>query len=126
MAYRSHLGRARGLGSAKAGTGHWWHQRVTAIANIPLVLWVAWSLIHLNVADYAAVLGWVSFPFNTLVLLFLIGNAFYHGGLGIRVVIEDYVHHEGAKIAALLTIKFILIFAAGTGIFAVLSIYFKS
>ncbi|MCP5362173.1 MAG: succinate dehydrogenase, hydrophobic membrane anchor protein [Hyphomicrobiales bacterium] len=124
MSYRSPLGRARGLGAAKTGVAHWWHQRVTAIANIVLVLWLIWSFSRLDFTDYDAIYDWMSFPFNALMLIFLIGNVFYHGYLGIKVVIEDYSHCECGKMTAILVALYGLTLTAGVGIFSVLTVYF--
>jgi succinate dehydrogenase / fumarate reductase membrane anchor subunit len=104
--FRSDLGRARGLGSAKEGVGHWWMQRLTAIALVPLALWFVASLIaHVGV-DHAAASAWLGSPAVFGVMALLIAAMFYHAALGLQVIIEDYVHREGLKIAALLLMKF--------------------
>ena len=89
---RSPLGRALGLGSAKGGTDHWWAQRVTAVALIPLIGWAVFSLLMLGRLDHDALVQWIDRPINTIALLLLLGTLFYHSELGIQVVIEDYVH----------------------------------
>jgi succinate dehydrogenase / fumarate reductase, membrane anchor subunit len=124
MSMQSPLGRARGLGSAKNGTHHWWMQRVTAVALIPLCLWFAIAMIKMTGASHGDAIAWVQAPFNAIMLLLLIGATFYHMQLGLQVVIEDYVHGEGAKIVLLMAQKlasFALAVAAG---FAVLKIAF--
>lgn len=122
MSYRSPLGRARGLGSAKQGTHHFWIQRVTAVALIPLVLWFVYSIAQLPSGDYEAVRWWVHAPSVAVALVLFISCVLYHSLLGVQVVIEDYVAGEGAKIVALLLSKFAHVIAAVAGIFAVLKI----
>lgn len=122
MSYRSPLGHARGLGSAKTGTHHFWVQRVTAIALIPLTLWFVFSLARLPAADFDAVSWWVAAPSVAVALVLFIACALYHSMLGVQVVIEDYIASEGCKIAALLLSKFAHAVAAVAGIFAVLKI----
>jgi succinate dehydrogenase / fumarate reductase membrane anchor subunit len=121
---RSPLGRAVGLGSAKEGVEHWWMQRLTAIALVPLALWFVASVIALAGADHVAVIEWLSGPLAAILMLLLIGATFYHAALGLQVVIEDYVHGEGAKFAALVLNKLICFALAVAGIFAVLKIAF--
>jgi succinate dehydrogenase / fumarate reductase membrane anchor subunit len=122
MSLRSPLGHARGLGSAKDGTHHFWVQRVTAVALIPLVLWFAFSVARLHAMDYAAVKWWVSYPPIAITLVLFIGTAAYHSMLGVQVVVEDYVGGEGKKIATLLLSKFLHFAVAAAAIFAVLKI----
>lgn len=105
MQMRTMLGRVRGLGSAKEGVEHWWAQRLTAIAMIPLALWFVASVISLAGADHAAVAAWLGSPFSGTLMILLLGATFYHAALGLQVVIEDYVHQEAVKIAILLAVK---------------------
>lgn len=126
MNYRTPVKQARGLGSARSGVGHWWMQRVTAIALVPLGIWFAASFIALLSADYTTVTAWLSLPLNAVLTSLLLGVMFYHSWLGIQVVIEDYVHAEGLKIASLLVIKFIHVLVAAYGVFVVLRIAFGS
>ncbi len=102
MSLRSPIARARGLGSAKEGTGHWWHQRVSAVALLALVVWFVVSLLMLTGADWATASGWLSNKVNAGLMLLLIVFLFYHLKLGLQVVIEDYVHGEAMKIVSLL------------------------
>nr|WP_321983757.1 succinate dehydrogenase, hydrophobic membrane anchor protein [uncultured Lichenicoccus sp.] len=88
---RSQLGRARGLGSAKSGVEHWWVERVTAIALVPLTIWFVVSVLTLLHADQAAVVHWASRPVNTVLLLATVIMTFHHMQLGLQVVIDDYV-----------------------------------
>lgn len=122
---RSSLGRARGLGAAKDGVAHWWAQRVTAVALVPLALWLAYSLARLSFADHAAVSAWIAQPWVAVALVLTLFTTFYHAKLGLQVVIEDYVHGGFAKHAMLLLSTF-AIFVLGAGsIFAVLKIAFQ-
>ncbi len=102
---RSMLGRARGLGAAKSGTHHWWTQRVTAIALIPLSLWFVISIFMLIGAPRAAVAAWAAGPITATLLLATIAALFQHMFLGVQVVIEDYVHAERPRMAWLLLAK---------------------
>ena len=106
MSLRTPLGRVRGLGSAREGTAHWWAQRLTAIALVPLVLWFAVSLIVLTGADREAVTAWLGNPAAAVLMLLLILAGFHHAQLGMQVVIEDYVHSEWLKLTLLIAVKF--------------------
>lgn len=122
MSLRSPLGRARGLGSAKDGVHHFWVQRLSALALIPLTLWFVFSIARLSSGSYDAVLWWVSAPSVAVVLVLFLVAMFYHSMLGVQVVIEDYVGHEGWKLALLIGSKFGLTLAAVAAIFAVLKV----
>jgi succinate dehydrogenase / fumarate reductase, membrane anchor subunit len=102
---RTPLARARGLGSARYGVHHWWAQRLTAIALIPLVVWFAISLVMMSGADYGAVRAWIGSPMVMVLLILTIAVGLHHGQLGLQVVIEDYVPQEGIKFAAVLAVK---------------------
>lgn len=119
---RSGLGRVRGLGSAKEGVNHWWAQRVTAIALVPLTLWFVASVILLAGADHATVSAWIARPVNTVLLLALLVSTFWHAALGLQVVIEDYIHSEGAKLVVLLGVKALLALVGLAGVVAVLRV----
>ena len=122
MAMRSPLGRVRGLGSAKEGVGHWAAQRLTAIALVPLSFWFIYSSFGLIGADYDAMVVWLGVHGNALLLVLLIPTLFYHAVLGVQVVIEDYVHHEGIKGTAVITVKFIAVVCAASSLLSVLRI----
>lgn len=122
MSLRSPLGRARGLGSAKQGVHHFWVQRVSAAALVPLSLWFVFSVARLHGADYAAVKHWVSAPSVAVALVLFLATLFYHSMLGVQVVIEDYVGHEGARLASLVLSKFVHAILAAASIFAVLKV----
>lgn len=122
MQMRTPLSRAKGLGSAKQGSHHWWLQRVTAIALIPLVLWFVFCVVGLVGAGYEEAVAWVASPFNTVLLIAFLWAMFYHLSLGLQVVIEDYVHQEMVKISALIIMKLAAALLGLAGAVAVLRI----
>jgi succinate dehydrogenase / fumarate reductase membrane anchor subunit len=124
MSFRTPIGRARGLGSAKDGTGHWWAQRLTALALVPLALWLVISVVGLIGAGREAVVDWLASPVAAGLMILLIGATFHHAQLGVQVVIEDYVHNEAVKLGAIVLVKFAAIVLALAGILAVLAIVF--
>jgi succinate dehydrogenase / fumarate reductase membrane anchor subunit len=122
MDYRSPLARVRGLGSAKAGTSHWWMQRVTAVALIPLSFWVIIFLdLSLN-APYQETVAWLASPFNTVCIVAWVLAVFYHAALGLQVVIEDYIAAEGVKIVAVWTVNLSFLLLALAALIAVFRI----
>ena len=124
MDLRSDLGRVRGLGSAKGGTSHWWAQRVTAVALVPLSAWFVFSIINLVGVDREGLKVWVNGPVSfVLMVLFLIA-LFYHMQLGLQVVIEDYVHNERNKVISLILNKLIAVFLVVLSITALMKIAF--
>jgi len=123
-ALRSPLGRVRGMGSAKSGTHHWWMQRVTSIALLPLTLWFVFSMISLAGASYLETLLWIAQPVNAVLMLVLIGLTFHHMAAGLQVVVEDYVRDEFKRIAFVLVIKAASLLMALASGFAVLRIAF--
>lgn len=106
---RSQLGRARGLGSAKSGAAHWWAQRLTAIALVPLTLWFICAALRLVGAPHQQVLAWMSHPVPVVLLIALVLATFYHLSLGLQMVIEDYVTNEPARLTTLLITKGVVI-----------------
>jgi len=102
---RSPLGRARGLGSARAGASHWWAQRLTSLALVPLTLWFICAAVRLTGASREDVAVWMSQPLVLVLMLALIVATFHHLQLGLQVVIEDYVHDGTQKLVALLVMK---------------------
>ena len=117
------LGRARGLGSARSGTVHWWHQRLTALALVPLTLWFAVSVIVIAEGDHAATLAWIRNPVAAGLLILMLGAGAYHLKLGLQVVIEDYVHRPGLKLAALIATTFATVALALASVMAVARIW---
>jgi succinate dehydrogenase / fumarate reductase membrane anchor subunit len=124
MKLRSDLSRVLGLGSARSGSHHWIHQRMTAIAIVPLALWFVTALLTHMRDDVVDLTNWIRSPFVTVLLVSLIGAMFYHAKLGLQVVIEDYVHAEVAKVALLIAMKLGCVFGALLGIVSVLKISF--
>lgn len=116
------LKKVRGLGSAKDGTHHFWMQRVTALALIPLVLWFGFSAASLPNASYEAVVAWLDSPFNATMLVFFLIAGFYHGALGMQVIVEDYIAEEWVRIAGIIVVQVLSFFLAALGVFAVLKI----
>jgi len=125
MSRRSALGRVRGLGTAKEGVDHWWGQRLSSLALIPLTLWFTGSIAVMTGAGYETVAAWIASPIVAGLLILLIVAVFYHTYLGVQVVIEDYVHHEGLKIAGLLAVKAGCILLALAGVLSVLILLFR-
>src|SRR3954469_23490078 len=117
---RSPVAKARGLGSAKEGVSHWWIQRLTAIALIPLGIWLVASLVCLAGADHAAIAQWLTAPFTLGALALTIITAFYHAMLGLQVVIEDYVHAKVVKLTLIILIQFAAFGVATAAIIALL------
>ena len=124
MSLRSPLGRVKGLGAAGEGTGHWWAQRLTSLALVPLTVWFVASLVVLAGADYQVMRDWLSSPVAAGLLILFLLTGVHHGQSGLQVVIEDYVHNEAAKIAALLGVKALAVVLGLTGTLAILSILF--
>lgn len=117
---RSPLGRAKGTGAAKEGVGHWWAQRITAVALVVLLLWFIASIVSLAGADRAAITAWLHAPLPAILMVLLLIAGFYHTALGIEVVVEDYVHSECIKIPVLVLTNLVCFALAVAGIFAVL------
>ncbi len=124
MSLRSPLSRVLGMGSAKDGTGHWWAQRVTAIALVPLTLWLVLSLLMLPGLGYDTVRAWASMPSTGFLASLLVAVMTYHSYLGTHVIVEDYVHSTGPKIIGLLLLRFAYVLSGGACIFAILRMAF--
>jgi len=122
MVMRTPLSKVRGLGTAKSGTEHFWLQRLTAVANIPLVLFFLASIVANMGADYEQVLNYMSKPWVAIGFLLLIISGVYHMYLGMQVIIEDYVHSEACKVASLMFNVFFSAVIALSSIFAILKI----
>ena len=124
MSFRTPLGRVRGLGSARDGTHHWWAQRVTAIALVPLTVWFVVSILMLAGADRSAVADWLASPVAAGLLVMTILAAFHHGQLGLQVVIEDYVHNEAWKIGLIVFVKLAALLFGGVAVVSALKLAF--
>jgi succinate dehydrogenase / fumarate reductase membrane anchor subunit len=118
---RSPVGRAIGLGSAKEGVEHWWLQRVTAIALVPLTLWFVIAIVRLSGADVDTVRDWAGRPLPAILLALLLIATFWHASLGLQVVIEDYVHADLAKLGLVIVVRLVCFALTVAGIFAVLA-----
>ncbi|KKJ76964.1 succinate dehydrogenase [Kiloniella litopenaei] len=125
MSLRTPLGRARGLGSAKEGSSHWWSQRLTSLALVPLVLWFVFSVALMTGADHVQFLEWVQSPIVAGLLILLISVGLLHSQQGMQVVIEDYVHGEASKVLSLFLSLSIHVVLGLTGILSILMILFR-
>jgi len=121
---RTPLGRVRGFGTAKSGTAHFWHQRVTAIANIPLTIAAVIILITLLGRNQAAVAQILGSPFIAIIMLLFIGSITIHMRIGMAVIIEDYVHDESAKLALLMANTFFTIVVGLAAVYGILKLSF--
>jgi succinate dehydrogenase / fumarate reductase membrane anchor subunit len=121
MSFRSPLGRALGLGSARSGFAHWWGQRLSAAALVPLGLWFMVSVMGLPSTDYWAVSAWAGSPLHAVLLVLLLASLLYHSNLGLRVVIEDYVH-GATKVVTLVLVQFLHMLLAVAGVYAIVAL----
>ena len=124
--YRTPLARARGLGSAKHGAGHWISERVSAIALVPLTVWAAYSVIRLASGDYTAAVHWMGQPLNATLLVLTLAISFAHMASGLRVVVEDYIHKTLTKSALLILNVFVCGLAAALAIVSILKVAFTA
>lgn len=122
MDQRTPLAKVRGLGSAKEGTDHFWRQRVTAVSNLILVIWMLVVLVQVGGADYATVKSALAQPFNAIAIALLVISTSIHMRLGMQVIIEDYVRSDGRKMLALMLNTFFTIAVALTSLFAILKL----
>jgi succinate dehydrogenase / fumarate reductase membrane anchor subunit len=119
---RSDPRRGQELGSAKTGVQHWWKQRATAVALIPLTLWFVTALVGLAGRGHAALIAWLESPLVAVFTILLLIALFQHVALGLQVVIEDYVHPARGRLAALLVVQLACLALAVAGVFAVIRI----
>lgn len=122
MSLRTPLAHVRGLGSAKGGTHHWWMQRVTSIALVPLVLWFAFSMLRYSRVEYEVFQHWLSNPINAGLMVTFLVTVFYHAKLGMQVIYEDYVRPEWVMYLTLLVTQFVLFLLGAISIISVLKI----
>ncbi len=123
MSMQSPLARVRGLGSAKEGVHHWWSQRITAIALVPLSLWFIYSLVAIIGAEYTLIVSWLGQPLNAVLMLLFLFSLYYHTSLGMQVIIEDYIDSEWQKITCLILVKFLVWITGLSAAISVLKIY---
>ncbi len=118
------LAKVHGLGSAKDGTHHWWTQRLTALANIPLVIFMVVSFVGNAGKGHAEWVAWLKQPLVSVLVILFVANFVYHMRLGLQVIVEDYVHDKGTKVATMVLITFACVLIAALSIFSVLRIAF--
>ncbi len=126
MSYETPLGKVRGLGSAKSGVTHFWRQRLTAIANVPLIILFVIILVTNLGKPHAEIVAVISSPLVAILFLLMILSATYHMYLGMQTIIEDYIHGEGAKIAAIVGNIFFASVMGIAGLFTILKLSFGS
>lgn len=124
MSFRTPLKQALGLGASHSGTSQWWLQRVTAVALVPLLIWFIIGLARYSGADYESAHAWLGSPITAVLMILTLATTFYHGALGIQIVLEDYVGDGALRLALIVLVKFAAVAIAAAGIFAVLSIAF--
>lgn len=120
--FQSPLAKARGLGSAHSGVHHWMHQRITALALIPLTVWLVWSMLALRGVPHGEFITWLQNPLNAIVLIFFVIAGFYHAALGCQVIVEDYIHCKCAKLASLIGLNLFFLGGAIACLYAILKI----
>jgi len=126
MSLRSPLGKVLGMGSAKQGVHHWWVQRLTSVALVPLSIWFLVSLLSLPSLDHWVVSAWMAHGSSALLLILLVLTAAWHSQLGLQVIVEDYVHGAGARTITLAAITFAHVLIASAGVLAVLRVALRS
>ena len=124
MSLRSPLGKVLGQGAARSGVRHWWHQRLTSLALVPLTVWFVVSLLTLPSFSYLTLSSWMSQSWTALLLILLVLIGTWHSQLGVRVVVEDYVHEAGTRTLTLVLVGFAHVLLAVAGVFAVLRVAF--
>ena len=124
MSLRSPLGKVLGMGSAKDGTEHWWMQRVSAVALVPLTLWFLASLLFLPAWDYDTLHTWAGVPLTAFLAVLLVAALAYHAYLGTIVIVEDYITTTALKVLTLMLLRFAYVLVGGGAIFAILRIAF--
>lgn len=116
------LHKVQGLGAAHSGTSHFWRQRITALALVPLGLWFTYAILGLIGTNEVAILSFLAHPWNALLMAAFAATMLYHMSLGLQVVVDDYIHSTGMKIFCLLLIRFVMIATTVTCIFALIRI----
>ena len=116
------LHKVQGLGASHSGTGHFWHERVTSVALIPLSLWFLYVMLGLSGTSEVTALQFLAHPWNAILMGAFVGFSLWHAYLGLQVVIDDYIHTAGAKIFLMLVVRFGVIAIGSTSIFAIVRI----
>jgi len=122
MSLQTPLGKFLGHGSARHGTEHWWAQRVTSVALVPLTLWFVYAVLSLDSFAYAPVVAWIGSPVNAILLSLLLIALLYHSQLGLQVVIEDYVHTGWLKVTSLISLQLAHVAAGVAGLYSIILI----
>ena len=122
MRMETPIARVRGLGSARSGARHWWLERLSAVATLVLFVWLIVSLLRLPALDHGTVTAWLRSPLAAVPMLLLVVTTFWHLKMGLQVIVEDYVHHEGAKVALLIATIFAVFLLGGLSAVAVLKV----
>lgn len=124
MALLTPLAKVRGLGAAKEGAHHWWMQRITAAALVPLVAWLVCAVVHMALGGHEEVIRWFSSPYTAIAMLLFFVAACYHAALGLQVIIEDYVHCKCVEVVSIIGIKLFFFTVAVAMLFAVAKLHF--
>ena len=122
ISLRSPLAKVLGQGSAKEGVHHWWVQRLTSVALVPLTVWFVVSLLSLPSLNHATVVAWIGQLWTAVFLILFVLTATWHSQLGVRVVVEDYVHGSGTKALTLAVVTFLHVVVAAAGVLAILKV----
>ncbi len=120
--FRSDLAKAKNLGSAGHGSGHWLAQRITAVVLIPLIIWIIYSIVNMLGADYEQFTAWLSQPINAVLMILFVIASFYHAVLGSQVIIEDYISNEGFRVSKIIGQKLFFTAAGIACVFSILKI----
>ena len=120
------VARARGMGSAKSGVHHWWVQRLTAIALVPLTLWIIWAMVTLAGTGHAEVMAWMGSPLNASLLIAFVIAMLHHAQLGLQVIVEDYVHSAGTEFTLHVIIKLLALLGMFVGTVSILRVAFAA
>lgn len=123
-AFRNPLATAHNHGAAGSGVEHWWSQRFSAILLIPLTVWLVWALVVLAGADYAEARAWLAAPWNTAMAILFVLASFYHGRLGVQVVIEDYIHHRVVELGLQVLVAITALIGGLAAVLAILKVAF--
>ncbi len=126
VSLRSPLSQVLGTGSARQGVHHWWVQRLTSIALVPLSIWFLVSILSLPSLDYWVVSAWMAQSSTALLLILFVLTAAWHSQLGLQVIVEDYVHGAGARTVTLVAITFAHVLLGSAGVLAVLKVALRS